>query len=136
MLNTQRLALGAAIAVLLVLAVTNPDSNKFREQLVTALRDQFDAIATDSNEGTLLIGALVSSYAPEAIDGMVNITRNNYLLFSLFKVTPKGLLSVSLELADEKALAREGLCVIGIAGTFVPCNAHATEWLSVSAATP
>jgi hypothetical protein len=126
-------ALGISVAAVLALVTTNPDSVRLKEQLVSLLRDRLDTMGESGGEGARLLGAFVSSYAPDAINEMIDIKRTDYFLFSHFIVTPKGLLGVSLELADKKALARDGLCVVGIAGTFFPCNTHASEWLAAPA---
>lgn len=130
MTRSQRWFFGFITAVFLLLAMTNPDADKLHGQLVAVLRDRVDTMMQGSDESARLLAALISSYAPETVDGMVEITRNNYLFFSHFIVKPKGLLSVSLELAEKSSVSREGLCVIGIVETFFPCNLHASKWLS------
>jgi hypothetical protein len=130
MTRRQRWFFGFIAAIFLLLAMTNPDTDKLRSQLVAVLRDRVDSLMQGSDESARLLGALISSYAPETVEGMVDITRKNYLFFSHFIVKPKGLLSVSLELAEQRSLSREGLCVIGIVETFFPCNSNASKWLS------
>jgi hypothetical protein len=39
-------------------------------------------------------------------------------------------LAVTLELAGHPEVVRERLCVVDIAGTFVPCNGYASEWFT------
>lgn len=102
--------------------VTNPDENAAKAWLVKQTRESIGRPEPGQASLDSILQSAASAAVPDLIQQSVAIRRQNFLIFSVYSATPQGVLAFALEYAGHVTLAREGVCMVGVAGSFFFCK--------------
>lgn len=121
--NGRSGAVWVSLAVIsIALFATNPNEEAAKYWLIDKVREQVGRPAVGDSSVQSILQSAASAAVPDLIDESVQMRRKNFLILSVYSAMPRGMLAFGLEYSGRVELAREGVCIVGVAGIFFFCK--------------